>query len=434
MWTLVLDKRAQVFYTISIDIVGFNSQETDIHMRLKKTVLLVLISIVFLGALSQASEIGKAFSEGKFTTQLRYRFELVDQEGINLKAKASTARFRLGYTTEKFAGFSLHADMEMIRVIGKELYNSTDNGKVNFPVVADPKDTELNQAFLSYSGIKGLEFTIGRQRIKLDNDRFIGNVGWRQNEQTYDAFRFSNTSIPMATITFIRITNVNRIFGAHHRSRSDLDLNTSVLHVSYNSPLGKLTAYNHFFDNQDVPETSHQNIGIRFTGNRRVSESARLLYTLEYTQQNRFKDGAIGLNASYSFIELGFSVKNFSLKGGYESLGGDGTYAFSTPLATLHAFNGWADIFLATPAHGLVDQYIAFNFQSSSEKRPLTFRAVYHIFKSEIDNLDYGHELDLLAQIILRKGYLLFIKYAHYQTRGYAATTKKFWAGFQFNL
>lgn len=403
-------------------------------MRLKKTVLLVFIFTVFLGALSQASEIGKAFSEGKFTAQLRYRFELVDQGGIKLKAKASTARFRLGYTTEKFAGFSLHADMEMIRVMGRGMYNSTDNGKVNYPIVADPKDTELNQAFLSYSGIKGLEFTIGRQRIKLDNDRFIGNVGWRQNEQTYDAFRFSSTFIPMATITFIHITNVNRIFGAHHRSWSDLDLNTSVIHVSYNFPLGKLTAYNHFFDNQDVPETSHQNIGVRFTGNRSVSESARLLYTLEYTQQNRFKDGAIGLNASYSFIELGISVKNFTIKGGYESLGGDGTYAFSTPLATLHDFNGWADIFLTTPTQGLIDQYVFFNFQSSSEKRPLSFRAVYHIFKSEMDNLDYGYELDLLAQIILRKEFLLFMKYSHYQTRGYAATTKKFWVGFQFNL
>ncbi len=403
-------------------------------MSSKKTVLLVLIFTVLLGALCQAGEIRKALSEGKFTVQLRYRFELVDQEEIKLKAKASTARFRLGYTTEKFAGFSLHADMEMIRVIGKEMYNSTDNGKIEYPVVADPKDTELNQAFLSYNGIKGLEFTIGRQRIKLDNDRFIGNVGWRQNEQTYDAFLFSSTSIPMATITFIHITNVNRIFGAHHRSRSDLDLNTSVLHVSYKFPLGKLTAYNHFFDNQDVPETSHQNIGIRFTGNRSVSESARLVYSLEYTQQNRFKDGAIGLNASYSFIELGFSVKNFTLKGGYESLGGNGTYAFSTPLATLHAFNGWADIFLTTPSQGLVDQYLFFNFQSNSEKRPLTLRTVYHIFKSEMDNLDYGHELDLLAQIILRKGYLLFIKYAHYQTRGYATTTKKFWAGFQFNF
>ncbi len=403
-------------------------------MRFQKAAFLVLVFSFLLGINIRASELGKAFSEGTFSVNLRYRFELVDQEGIFLKAKASTVRLRLGYGTEKFVGFSLYADMELIRVMGREGYNSTDNGKREYPVVADPKDTELNQAFLSYTGIKGLEFTLGRQRIKLDNDRFIGNVGWRQNEQTYDAIRFTSTIIPMATITFIHISNVNRIFGAHHSSRSDIDLNTSVLHVSYNFPIGKITAYNHFFDNQDVPETSHQNLGIRFTGNRRVSESVRLLYTLEYANQSRFKEGAVGLNESYGFVELGFSAKNFTLKGGYESLGGNGTHAFSTPLATLHAFNGWADVFLSTPTHGLVDKYISFNIQLNTELRPLTFKAVYHIFESDMDKLDYGHELDLLAQITLKKDFLVFVKYANYQTKGYAATTKKFWAGFQYSF
>jgi hypothetical protein len=318
--------------------------------------------------------------------------------------------------------------------MGRDLYNSTDNGKVEYPVVADPKDTELNQALLFYTGIKGLEFKLGRQRIKLDNDRFIGNAGWRQNEQTYDAFLFTSTSLPMTTITFIHITNVNRIFGAHHSSSSDLDLKTSVLHVSYTFPLGKLTAYNHFFDNRNLPETSHQNIGIRFTGNRSLFKSANLLYTLEYAKQNRFKDGAIGLNVSYSFMELGFSLKYFTVKGGYESLEGDGTFAFSTPLATLHVFNGWADMFLVTPPHGLIDKYISFNFLSKSKERPLTFRADYHDFQSWMGHLDYGHELDLLAQLMLRKEFLLFLKYAHFQTRGYATTTKKFWAGFQISF
>ncbi len=74
-------------------------------MSSKKIALLVLISSVFLGTLSRASEISKVFSEGKLSVQLKYRFELVDQEGIELKAKASTARLRLGYTTEKFGGF-----------------------------------------------------------------------------------------------------------------------------------------------------------------------------------------------------------------------------------------------------------------------------------------------------------------------------------------
>ena len=35
----------------------------------------------------------------------------------------------------------------------------------------------------------------------------------------------------------------------------------------------------------------------------------------------------------------------------------DGMYGFSTPLATLHKFNGWSDQFLTTPKEGLVDLY-----------------------------------------------------------------------------
>jgi len=42
---------------------------------------------------------------------------------------------------------------------------------------------------------------------------------------------------------------------------------------------------------------------------------------------------------------------------GYEVLEGNGAIGFATPLATLHAFNGWADMFLTTPANGLKDLY-----------------------------------------------------------------------------
>ena len=57
---------------------------------------------------------------------------------------------------------------------------------------------------------------------------------------------------------------------------------------------------------------------------------------------------------SLSFGPLGF-------KAGYEVLEGapTGGLAFVTPLATLHKFQGWADKFLATPASGIEDAYIA---------------------------------------------------------------------------
>src|SRR3546814_12023345 len=48
--------------------------------------------------------------------------------------------------------------------------------------------------------------------------------------------------------------------------------------------------------------------------------------------------------------------QTFSLNGNYEVLGSDaGVFAFQTPLATLHKFQGWADLFLTTPSAGVRD-------------------------------------------------------------------------------
>src|SRR3546814_7541468 len=44
-------------------------------------------------------------------------------------------------------------------------------------------------------GIAGTVLTVGRQRISLDDQRFVGSVGWRDNEQTFDVVRIENSSI-----------------------------------------------------------------------------------------------------------------------------------------------------------------------------------------------------------------------------------------------
>jgi hypothetical protein len=49
-----------------------------------------------------------------------------------------------------------------------------------YPVIADPEDTELDQAYVVWEG-DGDAMFIGRQRINMANQRFIGAVGFRQN-------------------------------------------------------------------------------------------------------------------------------------------------------------------------------------------------------------------------------------------------------------
>ncbi len=125
---------------------------------------------------------------GDVYLNMRARLELADMDGRE-HAEALTLRTRLGYGTKPWHGVSIYGDFENIASPTNGNYFdqvSGDNGKT---IVADPETTEVNQAYLKYSNEDLLGTTLigGRQRLILDDARFIGNVGWRQNEQTYDA-------------------------------------------------------------------------------------------------------------------------------------------------------------------------------------------------------------------------------------------------------
>ncbi len=403
-------------------------------MVFKKLGSVIVILLLFTATVVMADDIGEALTKGKTSLDLRYRFESVSQDGKEKNAAASTFRLRLGYTSGKFYGFNLHVDMETIQAIGRENYDSTDNSKVEYPIVADAADTELNQVFLAYTGVPNTVFKLGRQRIKIDNDRFIGNVGWRQNEQTYDAFQIINTSVSNLTVTLAYITNVNRVFGEHHSTLSDINMNTGILNFRYDFLLGGLSAYGYFLDNKDNPASSHRTLGLRFAGSHGFSGSTKAVYTLEHAVQDEYKDGMDLIGASYYLVELGLVWNNLTVKGGYEVLGSEGIIGFATPLATLHAFNGWADKFLSTPSEGLIDLYFQIDYKLRARGRPIVLRVVYHEFDSDHASISYGTEIDFRLLYTLGKNSSLILKYAGYSADEFASDTTKFWAGFQYKF
>ena len=69
-------------------------------------------------------------------------------------------------------------------------------------------------------------------------------------------------------------------------------------------------------------------------------------------------------STEYWHLDAGAVVGIYDFGVGWEVLGGDDSTvlneAFQTPLATLHAFQGWADVFLSTPAAGIDDKYLKF--------------------------------------------------------------------------
>ena len=354
---------------------------------------------------------------------MRYRYEWVDQEGIANQAKASTLRTQLGYLTDSYQGFNAFLQFENVAVIGPAHYNSTTNGKTTYPIVSDPAGTEVNQAFLGYEAGYNTSLKLGRQVIILDNQRFVGNVGWRQNEQSFDGFNVVNKSLPDTQITYAYLADADRITG-DSAVNGDLHMKTHLINVAYSGlGVGTLIGYDYLLHDENqallgAASPSTQTLGLRFTGKHPLA-GATLLYTAEYAKQSDYANNTANYDEKYAFGEFGALMNGITAKLGYEKLGGDGAHSLQTPLATLHAFNGWADKFLVTPKDGIDDTYVSVG----KKLYGVELLASYHDFRSDHMSYNYGTELDLSVGKKINKSLSLLFKYASYNSDKNATNT-----------
>jgi len=374
----------------------------------------------------------EALTGGKVSFSARARYETVDQDNALKDADAFTVRTTLGYKTGSFHGFSAFAEVEDVSDLGSDDYNNTTNGEGTYSVIADPDGTEVNQAYLQYNGFD-TEVKFGRQEITYRNapfHRFVGNVLWRQNHQSFDAFSFSNTSFADTTINYAYIDEVHTIFGDDRDAGiikgGDIDLDAHLVNLKYSGlSAGKLEAYGYFLDYNDNEAASSQTLGLRFNGAQPVNDDWKVIYTAEYANQDDYQDGTMD-DQSYFLGEVGAKYKGWLAKLSYELQEGDGTDSFKTPLGTNHAFQGWADQFLTTPAAGLEDTYVTVVGKVLGAK----VVAVYHDFETDKGSEDAGEEFDILVAKTFNKHYTVGAKYSDYNA-GHASVgkvdTEKFW-------
>jgi hypothetical protein len=365
---------------------------------------------------------------GKTSGDFRYRIESVDQAGFARDALASTLRSRVGYETGAFKGFKALMEFEDIRPIGDDRFNSTTNGKIFLPTVADPKITELNRAQISYaSDMFGA--VVGRQRINLDNQRFVGGVGFRQNEQTYDAARVNVTPTKEAALTYTYVWRVNRFLGRDNplgRFKGD----THLINGSYTFPIGKLSAYGYFLETKPSNVNSSKTLGARFAGTRKINDGFTAQYTLEFADQRDAKANPIDYSLTYYLLEGGGIFGAASARAGYEVLQGNGRIGFATPLATLHAFQGFADVFLTTPTAGIKDVYAVadYTFKFDTQLKSLRLAAWFHDYSRDFGSGSLGNEINLVATAAITDNVSAELKFADYNGNRFAADRQKLWA------
>lgn len=361
---------------------------------------------------------------------IRYRLELVDQVGLAEQAAASTLQIRAGVKTAEWHGFSALVEGEAIAVLGTATYNDTVNGKLGYPVVADPADVLLNQAYLRWQPVSSLDVTAGRQAINLDSQRWIGSVGWRQNDQTLDAVRMTARPVKGASLDYFHAWRVNRVFGPDSPQGIWRDTDIHGVRAAYViKGVGTLSAYGYWLDIPASPASSNRTLGLRMAGELPVAGKSAVLYVAEYARQHDHGANPRSFALDYWLIEPGIKAGPVTVKAGYERLEGNGTVGLQTPLATLHAFNGWADKFLTTPANGLRDVYLdaSYRVPGTGALSGLVLRAAWHDFGSTRGGIAYGQEWNALANYPLGKRFTLTAKLAHYDAAAFATDTTKLW-------
>ena len=381
-----------------------------------------------------STDLASAITSGKVTIAGRYRFERVDQDNALEDADASTLRLRLNYRTGQWNGWSAFAEFDHVFHLLFDDFNSDKGTSLNreqYSVVADPKGSDLNQMYFDYSTNDDWKFRFGRQRILLDNQRFVGGVGWRQNEQTYDAFTLNSKTFSKTALSYSYLNQVRRIFGQTVPA-GKAALDGHLLNAKIGISEGfSVTPYYYLLDYKDAANFANSTgtFGVRLAGNIKAGEG-KIALLGEFASQSDAGDNANNYDADYLHVSALWALENgLSLGVAFESLGADSSAgtAFRTPLATGHAFNGWADQFLGTPADGLEDMYLTVKYKAG--KWSLT--GVYHDFSSEFGSSDYGDEFDLSAGRKLGERYGLLFKGAFFSQDSSSplnkVDTNKFW-------
>jgi hypothetical protein len=366
-----------------------------------------------------------AIGAGHLILEVRARYENVDQTGIVHQANAETVRTRLGWETGAWHGVKGLVEVEDVRELGPQDYNvaipgpggASLNGKTTFPIVLDPDVTELNRLQLAWSPNDAFSSVVGRQRVLLDDQRFVGNVGWRQDEQTFDAAR-ADFTFGRIKATYVYVDKVNRIFGQAKDWKSDSHLFNATW-----SPAEafKLEGFVYALDFSNSAANSSMTTGAKATG-KVWAGLVQVAYGATFANQKDWRNNPANYSLDYYEGDVAGTFDIWTAKLGYEQLNGNGVIGFSTPLATTHGFQGWADAFATaggnkTGVDGIKDLYLSvvaqprFKFTYWSNT-PLTL--TYHDFNAERTGANLASEWDAQMTAALTPKLTFLVKYADF--------------------
>jgi len=420
----------------------------------------LLLGVLFMVGHAHAEDIAvdsfiDAVKAGESMTSFRLRYEHVDQDALT-EANGLTLRSLVGWQTAPFHAVSLAAQLINVWQIQDNFNDgvpdsspiyaySNHSGNAAYAKIIDPDYTGINQLYADISALPDTRIRLGRQKVNLDNVRFIGDISFRQVMQVFDGVSALNKSISNTEVYVAHFESVRQI---NTKLRNDGALEIANVKYSF-SPTESLTGYGYFSSFEDLgfgkswlgagndgANQSNKVLGLRLDGAHKFN-GWKLLYTAEYAKQADYSGGDSRIDAHYYKLGAGAGFGNFSLRADQELLGSnDGKYAFQTPFGTNHLFQGWVDKFLTTPKEGIKDSFITTTYKYGD----FSFFVDYHLLNSDKDfgkvgggsGDFYGVEWDTAVTYNYSKNIMAKVEYGKYiEHDQYAASrtrdTEKLW-------
>ncbi len=387
---------------------------------LRRTVCALSGALIIAPAIANAEELGPRLS-----AEARLRYELAEDADAGTSSDALAARLRTTAEAPLFAGWSALGELEFIGAASDE---EADQHRVR-PLAHDIDAVDLNRLQLHWTG-SDRQLTLGRQRIELDDSRFLGSSPFRLNDRTFDAATGSALIAERVSVEVGAFWRVQTPAGP----RSDvgvLEGESWFLNASAATGLGQMTAFHYALDLDDGLGAPASNARSSATTGLRIERRVPLvdyLVDLEaaFATQTAFAGNPTQYDAEYYVVGVSAVGEFLEVGARYEELGADEGGAFQTPLANLHAFNGRADIFTTTPDAGLIDATVELVIRQpgASWLRSPALSIAFHDFEASRGDTQYGREWDVRFTAALF-GQPVGIEYADYRADRFPQDTRR---------
>jgi hypothetical protein len=375
----------------------------DIVGKLRETASMgcwKIFTIVALGLSTPASGAEgeddiRNMGAGRLSVELRPRYNHIDESDKPRTTEGGTGRAIVGWRGAPFDGLRLAVEAIHAERIGPKRYNDDPAllAASPYPLLPDPRYTGVNQAYVEYEGVETVRVRLGRQGVRMDNERWVSDNDFRQLPQLFDGITVAHTGFANTRLTAGYFRRVRTTSG----ERDALKL--TLLNAAWNPAPGQaLAAYGYFHDQAangaftGFADNSYRVLGARAEGSVTRIGEIEFPYLAEIAQQKNYAGGDARIDARYWRLGAGVGARAWTARFDYEVKGSNqGLYGLQMPLTDFYAFNGWTLHFFNTPRTGLRDRWLTARYALGD----FTVYGEAHRFRSDFGAVDLGRELDV---------------------------------------